>query len=88
MAEGEIGIINSEEDYRLSKNHWRQVIKKQSPNSRRKANYRHQRSTKTQGLKVASQYHCNNQDAKHENRISASLQYQEAEPKARISREA
>ena len=60
---------NREPRCRLSKNHWRQVIKKQNPNSKCKANHRHQRSTKTGGLKPASQHHCNNQDAEHESRI-------------------
>jgi len=34
---------------RLSKNQWRQVIKKQSPNSRRRANHSHHYSTKRKG---------------------------------------
>ena len=43
---------------KLSKNYWRRVIQKQNPNSRCNVNYGHQRSTKTWGLKPASQHHC------------------------------
>ena len=48
----------------------------------------HQYSTEMGGLKPASQHHCKDQDVRVETRVSALLQYQDAESKARVSREA
>ena len=63
-------------------------VKKQNLSSGRKANHRHQRSTKTRGLKPASRHHCKDQDARVETRVSTLLQYQNTESKARVSHEA
>ena len=70
---------------RLSKNHWGQVIRKQSLNFRRKANHSHWRSTRTRGLKLASQHHYSDQDAEFESHASASLQCQDASVENRVS---
>jgi len=70
---------------KLSKNHWGQVIRKQSLYSRRKANHSHSHNTTMQGSKPTSQHHCNGQDAELEGCSSASLQYQDARVEARVS---
>ena len=44
--------------YRLSINHWRQVIRKQSLYSKREINQSHLYKVKTQGSKSVSQLHC------------------------------
>jgi len=54
---------------RMFKNHWGQVIRKQSLYSRHEANHSHSCSTKTQGSKPASQFHYNGQDAELEARV-------------------
>jgi len=54
---------------RLSKNHWRQVIREQSLYSRWEANHSHL---------------CKCQDAEHEARASTSVQYQDARVETRV----
>ena len=70
---------------RLSKNHWRQVIREQSLYSRREANHNHLCNAKTAEHEARASTSTQYQDARVEAYILISLQSQVVEPEARDS---